>query len=199
VTQSLADFGSATVHEAYGRRGALPSAIKPVWPGARVAGPAFTVACAPADNLWLHRAIYAAVPGDVLVVDVAGHTDAGYWGEVMTAAAQHRKLGGLVIAGGVRDVERIAELRFGVFAAAVCIQGTTKVNEQGGSIGASIDIGGVRVQTGDTVLGDADGVVVVAAAAVAAVKNAARERSERERRILDRLAHGESTLELMGL
>jgi 4-hydroxy-4-methyl-2-oxoglutarate aldolase len=199
VNSSLAQLGSATVHEAYGGRGALPCAIKPVWPGARVLGRAFTVACAPADNLWLHRAIYAASPGDVLVVDVGGQIEAGYWGELMSYAAQRRHLGGLVIDGGVRDVERITALGFAVFAAAICIRGTTKAAGHAGSIGDVVQIGEVRVATGDTVLGDADGVVVVSAAELSAVAQAARARAEHEREILHRLAEGASTLELLGL
>lgn len=199
MSASLAQLGSATVHEAYGRRGALPSAIKPIWSGARVFGRAFTVACAPADNLWLHRAIYAAAPGDVLVADVGGHREAGYWGELMTYAAQRRRLGGLVIDGGVRDVERITALGFAVFASAICIRGTTKAAAHGGSIGEGVQIGEVGVTSGDTVLGDADGVVVVSAAEVAAVTEAARMRAGDEREILHRLAAGASTLELFGL
>jgi 4-hydroxy-4-methyl-2-oxoglutarate aldolase len=198
VSATLAQLGSATVHEAYGRRGALPCAIKPVWAGARVFGRAFTVACAPADNLWLHRAIYAAAPGDVLVADVGGHREAGYWGELMTYAAQRRRLGGLVIDGGVRDVERITALGFAVFASAICIRGTTK-GEHAGSIGGGVQIGEVAVATGDTVLGDADGVVVVSAAELAAVTEAALVRAEHEREILHRLAGDASTLELFGL
>src|SRR6202043_1769819 len=113
----------APVPEAYGRRGALPSLIKPVAAGFRVCGPAFTVDCPPADNLWLHRAIYAAASGHVLVVDVRGRTEAGYWGEILSHAALARRLGGLVIAGGVRDTEEISALSFPVFAADICIRG----------------------------------------------------------------------------
>ena len=74
---ALADLIAATVHEAYGGRGALPSAIKPVTARFRVCGPAFTVDCQPADNVWLHRAVYPAAPVDILVADVRGHTEAG--------------------------------------------------------------------------------------------------------------------------
>jgi 4-hydroxy-4-methyl-2-oxoglutarate aldolase len=116
----------------------------------------------------------------------------------MTYAAQRRRLGGLVIDGGVRDVERITALGFAVFASAICIRGTTK-GEHAGSIGGGVQIGEVAVATGDTVLGDADGVVVVSAAELAAVTEAALVRAEHEREILHRLAGGASTLELFGL
>src|SRR5690242_10831510 len=96
--------GSATLHEAMGRRGALPSAIKPAYEGATLAGPAFPVKSPVGDNLWIHHALYAAEPGDVLVVDVPAGEDYGYWGEILSVAAQVRHLGGVVITGGVRDV-----------------------------------------------------------------------------------------------
>src|SRR3954454_5542189 len=90
---------AATVHEAYGRRGALPSAIKPIAAAFRVCGPAFTVDSPPGDNLWLHRAVYRAAEGDVLVVE-AHAPEFGAWGEFLSVAASARRLGGLVVDGG---------------------------------------------------------------------------------------------------
>jgi 4-hydroxy-4-methyl-2-oxoglutarate aldolase len=195
----LAPLGAATVHEAYGRRGALPSAIKPVHESFRVCGPAFTVDCPPSDNLWIHRAVYGASPGDVLVVDVRGETEAGYWGEILSEAALVRGLGGLVITGGVRDIDRIAALGFSVFAANVCIRGTSKEPDGDGRLGEPIRVGDVTVRPGDAVLGDADGVVVVEAGEVEAVVAAARARDLNERDVVRRIRDGESTLEIFGL
>ena len=73
---------AATLHEAGGCIGALPSAIKPVAASMRVCGPAVTVHSPGGDNLWIHRAIYVAQPGDVLVVHASGETEFGYWGEI---------------------------------------------------------------------------------------------------------------------
>jgi 4-hydroxy-4-methyl-2-oxoglutarate aldolase len=199
VIDQLAELGTATVHEACGRRGALPSAIKPVSAGFRVCGPAFTAYCPPSDNLWIHRAVYAAAPGDVLVVDVGGQIEAGYWGEILSQAAIHRGLGGLVIAGGVRDVDQLAAVGFPVFAANVCIRGTTKDPTAAGRLGEPITLGDVTVRSGDAVLGDNDGVVVVDAAAVDVVAAAASERVAAEREVIRRLRSGESTLEILGL
>jgi 4-hydroxy-4-methyl-2-oxoglutarate aldolase len=196
---ALAGLSAATVHEAYGGRGALPSAIKPVTARFRVCGPAFTVDCPPADNLWLHRAVYAAAPGDILVADVRGHTEAGYWGEVLSHAALVRQLGGLVITGGVRDTEEISALGFPVFAANVCIRGTRKDPSAGGRLGEPIRIGDADVETGDTVVGDADGVVVVGADDVAAVAAAASARVTAEREMLELLRSGRSTIDILGL
>jgi 4-hydroxy-4-methyl-2-oxoglutarate aldolase len=195
----LADVDTATLHEAFGRRGALPSAIKPVDPCSEVYGPAFTVDCPPADNLWIHRAVYAADRGDVLVVDVRGHVEAGYWGEILSQAAIERGLAGLVIAGGVRDRDRLIALGFPVFAATVCIRGTGKDPAGDGVLGGPVTVGDVVVARGDLVRGDADGVVVMPAGDVPAVLAAAAERIEKERDALERLRAGESTLDIYGL
>ncbi|MEA2211902.1 MAG: 4-hydroxy-4-methyl-2-oxoglutarate aldolase [Solirubrobacteraceae bacterium] len=195
----LAGLSSATVHEAYGMRGALPSAVKPVDPDFYLCGPVFTIDCPPADNLWLHRAIYAAAPGDVLVADMRGHTEAGYWGEVLSQAAIARGIAGLVMTGGVRDTREISTLRFPVFAANVCIRGTVKDPRGDGRLGGSMRIGDVDVHPGDTVVGDADGAVVVGAHHVDSVAQAGRARVASEREMLKRLRRGESTIDILGL
>lgn len=188
---------TATVHEAMGRRGALPSAIKPVAATMRVCGPAFTVDCPPMDNLSLHHAIYAAKPGDVLVVRVADHYEAGYWGEIMGVAAQARGLAGLVIDGGVRDSRELAAIGFATFSRGLCIKGTTK--HGGGRLNGPVAIGGVVVEPGDLVLGDADGVVVVPQAEGPAILAKAVQRVENEARIMEQLRGGKTTLEIYGL
>lgn len=191
-------LSSATLHEAAGRVGALPSVIGPAFPGARIAGPAFPVGCPPGDNLWIHRALYAADPGEVLVVDVGGGTEFGYWGEILSTAAIARGLAGLVISGGVRDREGLADLGLPVFSAGRCIRGTGKDQAAVGSLGATVRIGEVFVDRGDLVVGDADGVVVIAQADTEAVLKAALERDAREAELMRRLRAGERTLDLYG-
>jgi 4-hydroxy-4-methyl-2-oxoglutarate aldolase len=195
----LSGLSAATVHEAYGGHGALPSAVKPLHPRFRLCGPAFTVDCPPADNLQLHRAIYAAAPGDVIVADARGHIEAGYWGEILTHAALARGIGGFLIAGGVRDLEEISVLGFPVFASNVCIRGTSKNPDGDGRLGVPILVGDVYVEPGDAVVGDADGVVVVRAARIEAVADAARARLIAEQEALERIRLGDSTLQIHGL
>jgi 4-hydroxy-4-methyl-2-oxoglutarate aldolase len=100
-------LSAASLHEASGKQGALPPAIKPLSPAFRLYGWAFPVSSPLADNLWLHRAIYEAAAGDVLIVYTNGFSEAGYWGEIMTQAAIGRKLAGLEIDGGVRDSQHV--------------------------------------------------------------------------------------------
>jgi len=196
LVKELSHFDTATVHEASGGKGALSSDIKPVDAKTRLCGPALTVAGRPGDNLMLHKAIYAAEKGDVLVVTVGGFVEAGPWGEIMTVAAQVRGIAGLVIDGSIRDSIAIQELGFPAFSKGLCIKGTTK--DSLGYINHPVDIGGVRVHPGDVVLGDADGVVVVSLKDLAEVLEKCKLRKEKEERIKKELQTGKSTLALYG-
>lgn len=189
-------FSAATLIEANSGAGAMAMAIKPLAPAMRVCGFATTVHCPPGDNLTLHQAIYACSPGAVLVVEVSGHFEAGYWGSLMTQAALARRLGGLVIDGCVRDSDEIRASGFPVFARGVSIRGTAK--QGGGTVNQPIVAGGVWVAPGELVVGDADGVVVVPHRALASVLEAARQRVEREAQVCKQLAAGATTLELFG-
>ncbi len=192
-------IGTASLHEAAGRIGALPSAIKPLSTAMRLVGPAFPVQSPPADNLWLHRAIYEAAPGDILVVHVGDFYEAGYWGEIMATAAQARQLGGLVIDGGVRDSQRLIELGFPIFSRTICIRGTVKDPHGAGSLGRPVKIGEVEVHQGDLVVGDADGVVVIPRALANEVTDKARAREAAETLDMARLRAGERTLDIYKL
>jgi len=196
LIKEIGCFEAATVHEAYGGKGALTSDIKPIDSLSRLCGPAVTVACRPGDNLVLHKAIYVAEPGDVLVATVGGYKEAGPWGEIMTLAAQARDIAGFIIDGSVRDSRSIKDLRFPVFSGALSIKGTTK--DSLGLINHPINIGGVTINPGDLILGDADGIVVVARQDIAGVLTQCKLRREKEERIKEELKKGRSTLELYG-
>ena len=138
--------------------------IKAAWAGATLAAPAFPVRCEPGDNLAVHVAVAQAPPGSALVVDASARPELGYWGEVLTTAAEQRGILGLVIDGGVRDVSALAAHGFPVFSALVALPGATKL--RGGAIGQPALVGGVRVAAGDWIVADADGVAVVPAGAL---------------------------------
>lgn len=190
------ELGAATVYEASTLDCALPATFRPAWPGAAVAGPALPVRTAPADNLPLHLALAQARPGEILVVDAHGAQN-GYWGEVLTVAAQQRDILGLVIDGGVRDVDRLEELDFPVFSTSIAIPGTVKADA--GTVGDPVTIGTVTVARGDVVVADRDGVVVVPRAAADEVLAASRRRQEAEQGYLARLRAGELTVDIYNL
>lgn len=194
-----AGLPAATLHEAAGRIGALPAAIKPVHDAFAVFGPAYPVACTPGHNLWIHHALYRAPAGSVLVVDVGVGVEYGYWGEVLSVAAAGRALAGVVITGCVRDKEQLAKVGFPVFSAGVCLRGTGKDPAGAGSLGRPVAIGEVTVRAGDLVAGDADGVVVIPAERVLEVVRAAHRRESDESDYLRRLRSAESTLDIYGL
>jgi 4-hydroxy-4-methyl-2-oxoglutarate aldolase len=198
LVAEAAVFSSATLHEAAGQTGALPSAIKPLVDSMRVCGPALTVQGAPGDNLWLHRAIAQARSGEVLVVTVGGAHEFGYWGGIMTTASVAHGLGGLVIEGCVRDGDELATSGFPVFSCGRAIRGTTKVVDAAGHVGQPIVVGDITVASGDLVVGDADGVVVLARDSVQDVLAAARAREKKEASIAAALRHGRTTLEVYG-
>ncbi|HKS50227.1 MAG TPA: RraA family protein [Amycolatopsis sp.] len=192
-------LSSATVHEAAGRIGALPSAIKPLSPDMRLEAPAFPVRVPPGDNLWLHRAVYAAERGEVLVVDTGGGFEYGYWGEVLAEAAIARGLAGLVIDGGVRDSRRLIELGWPVFAERLCVRGTAKDPGGDGELGEPVRLGDVTVGLGDLIVADADGVVCVPTASADDIRSRSAERERTETEYIRRLRGGETTLAIYGL
>lgn len=199
TVKEIAQLGSATLHEAAGRLGALPAAIRPMTPFPECAGPAVTVACPPADNLWLHRAVYECQPGAVLVADVSGAYDWGYWGEILSCAAAARGITAVVINGCVRDVVRLAEVGIPVFARGSAIRGTAKHPDGVGAINANLVVGEILVHPGDWVVGDGDGVVVIAKHDLATVVAAGKSRIENEADLIRQLQVGKRTLDLYGL
>jgi len=195
TSEALGALGSATLGESGART--LPPRIRPAWPGAALAAPAYPVSCAPGDNLAVHVAVTRAPAGSVLVVDVGDVPDRGYWGEVLTTAAQAAGLAGLVIDGGVRDVGALQRLGFPVFSSRVVLPGATK--HRPGTAGLAATVAGVPVDPGDWVVGDVDGVVVVPGGALEAVLAAGRAREEAERGYFEALRAGSTTVGLLGL
>ena len=191
-------LGAATLHEAAGRIGALPSAIKPVAPDMRIAGRAFTVHIPPGDNLWIHHALYAAVPGDVLVVSTSGGFEWGYWGDILNTAAIAQGLGGLIIDGGVRDSAALAEMPLPVFSRGICIRGTIKGYEARSWLRRPIQIGDVVIAHGDLVVGDRDGVVAIPAGMVSNTLAAGDARETDEAAKIAKIQAGARTVDLYG-
>jgi 4-hydroxy-4-methyl-2-oxoglutarate aldolase len=195
VARALAALGSATLGESGGL--AAHRRLRPVWPGATVSAPAYPAGCTPGDNLAVHVAVTQAPPGSVLVVDVGQVPDRGYWGEVLTTAAEAAGLAGLVLDGCVRDVGALEAHGFPVFSAGIALTGATK--DKPGTVGHSVRVGGVVVSAGDWVVGDVDGVTFVSATAVDEVLAAGRAREAKEAGFFEALRGGQTTVELLGL
>lgn len=159
VVAQAARFQPAILADVAGRRGAMHGRIRPLHPGMKLAGPAFTVEVRPGDNLMIHAAISLARPGDVLVIDGKGDLSSALMGTIMMTACKQLGLAGVVMDGAARDSLDIVEMDYPVFAAGTNPNGPTK--NIGGRIGHPVTVGGITVHPGDFVIGDNDGVVVV--------------------------------------
>jgi 4-hydroxy-4-methyl-2-oxoglutarate aldolase len=197
VVQHLGELGVATIHEAQGRAGLMRPYMRPVYPAARVAGPAITVLCHPGDNLMIHAAVELCSPGDVLVVAMTAESTDGMFGELLAVSCRAHGVAGVVIDAGVRDTADLTLMNFPVWSKAISAQGTVKATA--GSVNVEIICAGALVRPGDVIVGNQDGVVVVPLKNATAVADLAQQRQTKEVRSRERLRAGELGLDMYGL
>ena len=159
TVKRASQYAASILADVAGRRGTLDGRITAVSPSLRMAGPAFTVEVRPGDNLMIHAAMSMAKPGDILVVDGKGDRTCALMGAIMINACKKMGLGGVVLDAAVRDIDELRELGFPVYSVGTNPNGPTKFVP--GRINWPISCGGLSVNPGDLVVGDADGVVVV--------------------------------------
>lgn len=197
VVEGLGECGSATVHEAQGRRGFIDASIRPIQQNRRLAGSAVTVSCHPGDNLMIHAAVEMCRAGDILVVTNTAPSTHGMFGELIATSLMSRGVRALVIDAGVRDTAELRALGFSAWSRHVSCQGTVKASP--GSVNVGVVLGGVAVDAGDVIVADDDGVVVVKRVEAAAVLELSRAREAKEAEVRTRLAAGELGVDIYGL
>ena len=191
LVRQASAFQPAILADVAGRRGALHGRIRALRHRMKLAGSALTVEVRPGDNLMIHAAIALAKPGDVLVIDGKGDQSAALMGTIMMTACRQLGIAGVVIDGAVRDSAEIDQMDFPVFSVGTNPNGPTKLAP--GRIGHMVSVGGVAVRSGDLIVGDADGVVVIEREKVEAFIRAAKLKVEEEAARIEAIARGDTT------
>ena len=197
MSAELGRLGTATVYEAAGREGLVDADLIQVLPGTSVAGPARTVRCGQGDNLMVHAAIAVVQPGEVLVLVMPREEPVALVGDLLATQARVHGAAGLLVGAAVRDVEVLREVGLPIWARFVRARGPTRTTA--GALDTPVQLGGATIRTGDFVLLDADGAVVIARDRTDEVLRASVERERREAANRETFASGVLSVDLYGL
>jgi len=188
IVQIFKKVSTPNLSDAMHRAGEIKGLVK-ITPSVKLVGPALTVRSYPGDWAKPVEAIDKAEKGEVIVID-AGGTGPAVWGELATHSAIQKKLSGVVIEGAIRDVPEIVKLKFPAYARLIT---PTAGEPRGfGEIGIPIRIGGVSIFTGDWLVGDEDGIVVIPQKKAVEIANRAMDVLERENRLREEILEGKT-------
>ncbi|MGM0518136.1 MAG: RraA family protein [Campylobacterota bacterium] len=176
--KKFADFSPCDYAGPLKRESFMDIGIKQLWSNIpRVSGPAFTVEMVAGENLSLHRAIYEAPVGSIIVAQ-SNTVDYSVIGGNVTAIAQKRGIAGFVIDGTVRDIGEIRELKMPMFGRGVLPMPGGKKNAV--PVNVPITAGGIAVNPGDIIVADEEGVAVIPQDKALEVYDKTKEKMEKE-------------------
>jgi 4-hydroxy-4-methyl-2-oxoglutarate aldolase len=193
----LHDLGVATVYEASGREGLIDVPLIQLQPGSRVAGPARTVLCGQNDNLMVHAVIEQIQPGEVLVLSMPEPAPVALIGELLATQVKVRQAAGILVDAAVRDVDELVQIGLPIWTRFIRVRGATKTKI--GELDVAVSVGGASISPQDLIVMDTDGAVCVQRERVTEVLQAAEARFEKEARLREKLAAGETSYDLHGL
>jgi regulator of RNase E activity RraA len=194
TVQGLRELPTATISDALDRLGVVGQClgIAPLDPRFRLAGRAYTLRYRPTGLVERGNVgdyIDDVAPGDIVVLDNAGRVDCTVWGDILTAVSTRRGVGGTVIHGVCRDVQRALDLNYPIFTRGRYMR-TGKDRVEVESMQQPISLGDIQVRPGDILIGDADGIVVVPQVRESEVFETARAIEEAEQAIERETAKG---------
>jgi 4-hydroxy-4-methyl-2-oxoglutarate aldolase len=200
IVAQARDLTVADVHESMdtaGRAALLGPRMRPLKEGQpQIAGPAVTAFCWPGDNLMMHRALYLAEPGDVLVVVCNAELSGAQWGDLAARYALRKGLAGVVVQGCVRDVDQVRALGLPVWSTHIWPMHPDKSGH--GFVNAPVVCEGVEIRPGDLIVADGDGVIRVPRDDAGKVVAAARAKMAREDEAAAKVAAGAAVWDLSG-
>jgi|SRR5699024_6749377 len=194
--EKFKEYDVSTVYEAQGKTGLLSSRITNRQEGRDIVGPVVTAVCYAGDNLMIHAAIEVCKPGDILVVSIIGESEHGMIGELIVSALIKRGVKGLIIDAGIRDIAQIKKLGFPIWSKAIYSQGTTK--NTGGWVNSQCVCGDITIDSGDLIMADDDGVVVVDKNYEKCLLNC-KKRMEKEKSVKEKISDGKLSLDFYNL
>lgn len=201
LVEAARQFSVADLHESMdsiaGRQALFDGSLRPLNTGLRIAGQAVTAYTMPGDGLLGHKAISLLSPGNVLVCANGGGGPQAMFAELVSLAAAQRGAAGAIVDGCVRDVEALRASNFPVWSRGVYPGRTGKAGP--GAVNVPIVCAGVRVEPGDVIVADDDGVICIPPAELPAILERARARGEREAKIRAAIADGKTLFDLIGL